>query len=642
MTHNTPAMRHARLLLAVFVVLAIVVAGVVIQALSASGMVSQQTTELAAQRIPELQQMGALEQTMAERANQLYLYYATTERASWLAVNQALAEQAHGHLANLNALGLPDQARRDFIALILTFDGHSHQFDAVMQSEARDWDRLREHLAAAQSVLDVMRKELLAWRGRVTRDADASSAMALAQVNQLTRLQVIFSIAVLLVAGFVLIALYARLKDQAALYRQAYFDDLTALPNRRHLEKDLAGNLAAGRAGCLMLLQASRYRRLASTYGHGTADHLLQATVQGLQRVLAAQNNAATLYRLNTDTLALVCTQSVSHAAAQTLAGQLLSIQSETLLIDERPHQTEMRLGLCLFPADGLDVACLIRNADAAMHAAPVGGPPLAFTPRMAQDSADWLTLESELRQALQADAFELHYQPKVCAQAETVCAAEALIRWRKGDTLISPGLFIPVAEESGLSVPLGTWVLREACQQWQTWAKAGLHPVPVAVNISTQQFSDPAFPALVAAVLAEYAIPAGMIELEITEAVAASDPEQVVTTLHALKAAGVTLAMDDFGTGYSSLSYLQRFPIDTLKIDQAFVRKLGSDPEAEAIIHLILGLARALNLKVVAEGVETVQQKDLLRAAGCTQLQGYLFSKPMPVAAYTDMLRTV
>ncbi len=360
------------------------------------------------------------------------------------------------------------------------------------------------------------------------------------------------------------------------------------------------------------------------------------------RQLTAASDTQAQLYRLNTDTLALICLDSVSHAAAEQRAAAMLAIQSDKLVLEGREFHAELRLGLCLFPADGEAVDDLIRNADAAMHAAVEGGPAIAFTLRMAQDSAEWLTLESALRHALQRGDFELHYQPKLCARTENLCAAEALIRWRRDGQLVSPGLFIPVAEESGLSIPLGTWVLREACRQWQAWQQAGMSPVPVAVNISTQQFSDPAFPALVAATLAEFSIPVGMIELEITEAVAASDPEQVVNTLQALKATGVTLAIDDFGTGYSSLAYLQRFPIDTLKIDQAFVRRLGEDTEAAAIIELIQGLAQALDLKVVAEGVETVAQKQFLQAAGCTQLQGYLFSKPLPVAEFSRWLTSL
>ena len=633
------ARRRAQRLLLVFAAILLCVLAVVAVTVSASRMVAENTDELTRLRIPELQHMSALEQAMAERANQLYLYYATTERAPWQAINPVLAEQAHTHLAALNRLGLSDQARRDFIALILEFDGYGHAFDQVMQAAPRDWDVLREHLGAAQVVLEKMHRELADWRALVSQAANLSGEVAQVEVTQLSRLQVAFSVAVLLVAAFVLVALHARLKDQDALYRQAYFDDLTGLPNRRHLEKDLAGHLQAAHPGCLMVLQISRYRRIARTFGHATADQLLLAHVGQLQRVLGDTSGAFPLYRLNTDTLALVCLHSVSHAAAEQRAAALLAIQSETLVLEAREFQAELRLGLCLFPSDGEDVDCLIRNADAAMHAAIEGGPAVAFSRRMAQDSADWLAMESALRQALQVGTFELYYQPKLCARTETLCAAEALIRWRQDGQLISPGQFIPVAEESGLSIPLGTWVLREACRQWRAWQQSGARPLPVAVNISTQQFSDPAFPALVASTLAEFEIPTGMIELEITEAVAASDPEQVVQTLQTLKATGVTLAIDDFGTGYSSLAYLQRFPIDTLKIDQAFVRRLGEDPEAAAIIELIQGLAQALDLKVVAEGVETVAQKEFLQAAGCTQLQGYLFSKPLPVAEFTRWL---
>ncbi len=278
--------RRARLLLMIFALILLCVLAVVSLTLSASRMVAENTDELTRLRIPELQHMGALEQAMADRANQLYLYYATTDRAPWLVVNPGLAEAAHAHLAELNRLGLSDQARRDFIALILEFDAHSHGFDQVMQAQPRDWDALRAHLAAGQEALDKMHHELTDWRAHVSRAADASGEVAQDEVIQLTRLQVAFSVAVLLVAAFVLVALYARLKDQDALYRQAYFDDLTGLPNRRFLEKDLAAHVHAARPGCLMVVQASRYRRIGRTFGHGTADQLLAAHVGQLQQVL--------------------------------------------------------------------------------------------------------------------------------------------------------------------------------------------------------------------------------------------------------------------------------------------------------------------------------------------------------------------
>jgi diguanylate cyclase (GGDEF)-like protein len=642
MTNPADPKRRARLLILVFAVVVGVVVMVASMSIRAGSVVSQQTEALAGQNIPELREMSGLQAAMSDRAAQLYLSYSIAERFSGQEDYRERAARVHLHVDALSQFNLPAMKRQQFLGLVQAFDLQAHQFDQEMAKGAeRDWDVLREHLAGAQHVIDDMEAMLAMWRDEIGARAQKSGESALEEVGGLTQLQLGFSFAVLLVSAFVLIALYARLKDQDKLYRQAWFDELTGLPNRWQLEKDLQQKFGQQTAGCLQILRIDRLKIVASTYGHETADQLVQATVDWLQTRLVSDDKRPGLYRLNSDSLAIVCECSAARADAEQLALGLAGISAKPVTLGERDLRIALEIGIALFPADGNDASCLIRNADAALNAKSAGIHYRFFEKRMTDDSASWLNTEGQLRQALEKQEFELHYQPKLSADGIQTKGSEALIRWRQGGKLISPAHFIPVAEESGLIVPIGTWVLYEACRQWRAWADAGLPPLPVAVNVSAQQFQDETFPSLVAAALQQYAIPQGMIELEITEAVAADHPERVIATMLQLKSAGVSLAIDDFGTGYSSLSYLKRFPIDTLKIDQAFVRAMGSSTEDAAIVGLIMSLAKALGLKVVAEGVETPEQQAQLAALDCDLLQGYLFSKPIPAADFATRLQS-
>jgi diguanylate cyclase (GGDEF)-like protein len=642
MTSPADPKRGARLLISAFVVVVGVVVTVASMSIRAGKVVSQQTEALAGQSIPELREMSGLQAAMSDRVTQLYLSYSVAERFSGQEGYRKQAERVHDYVDALSKLSLPAMKRQQFLALVQSFDLQAHLFDLEMaKGTGRDWDVLREHLAGAQRVIDEMEAMLAMWREEIGARAQKSGESALDEVGGLTQLQLGFSFAVLLVSAFVLIALYARLKDQEQLYRQAWFDDLTGLPNRWQLEKDLQQQFEQQATGCLQILRIDRLKIVASTYGHETADQLVQATVDWLQTRLVLNNRQAGLYRLNSDSLAIVCECSSARGDAEQLAYGLASISDKPFNLGERDLRIALEIGIALFPEDGESASCLIRNADAALNARSAGVHYRFFEKRLTEESASWLSTEGLLRQALEKQEFELHYQPKLSAAGISTQGSEALIRWRQGGKLVSPALFIPVAEESGLIVPIGTWVLYEACRQWRAWADAGLPPLPVAVNVSAQQFQDEAFPRLVANALQQYVIPQGMIELEITEAVAADHPERVIATMQQLKLAGVSLAIDDFGTGYSSLSYLKRFPIDTLKIDQAFVRAMGSSTEDAAIVELVMSLAKALDLKVVAEGVETLEQQAQLAALDCDLLQGYLFSKPIPASDFALRLHS-
>jgi len=284
----------------------------------------------------------------------------------------------------------------------------------------------------------------------------------------------------------------------------------------------------------------------------------------------------------------------------------------------------------------------VMQNADTAMyHAKAIGRNNFQFfASAMNRAATERLELERKLRQAMVNDELELHFQPQFALAADRVTGVEALLRWRHPeDGLIPPDRFIPIAEETGLIVGIGDWVLQAACRQLKAWLDQGLPPLRMAVNLSTRQLKEKDFPSRVAAILQETGLPAVLLELEITESGVMERPEEAITTLQALNDMGVTLAIDDFGTGYSSLSYLKLFPIDRLKIDRSFVRDIERDPDDAAIARGTIALAHSLGLEVVAEGVETSAQLDMLAADGCDEVQGYFFSRPLPLAAATAFL---
>ncbi|MDC8756103.1 putative bifunctional diguanylate cyclase/phosphodiesterase [Janthinobacterium fluminis] len=430
---------------------------------------------------------------------------------------------------------------------------------------------------------------------------------------------------------------------EARMQRMANYDSLTGLPNRFQLNQLMTQALAGARRsaghGALLVLDIGRIGAIGDTLGAETADQLLVAIGRLLR---AALRDADILARVEGHKFvaALLGIDKREHAAI--VAHKLLAALAAPILVDAHSLQVGARIGISVYPEDGLDVASLFRYADVAAAKAQQQTEPgyLFYREEMNQRAKEHLRLESELRQALAARQLQLHYQPKVSLRSGRIVGAEALLRWQhplRG--MVSPGVFIPVAEESGLVLELGGWVLDEACRQIGAWRDAGVAMPTIAVNLSARQF-DGQLPARIAAALDRHGVLPQQIMLEITESLLVRGAEQVIAIMNELVAMGLALALDDFGTGYSSLAYLKKFPISTLKIDRSFVVGLPQEENDCAIARAIVTMAQQLRQEIVAEGVETVEQMRFLRGLGCDQLQGYLFSPAVPAADFAQMLR--
>lgn len=423
---------------------------------------------------------------------------------------------------------------------------------------------------------------------------------------------------------------------QARLDHQAHHDPLTGLPNRTLFETRLAAALASDHGmacGALLFLDLDRFKHINDSLGHPVGDLLLKGIAQRLRSLARGSD---TLARLGGDEFILLL-PGIEHAEqAEAFAEQMLSGFSAPFQAGEHEFFIGASIGVALYPDDGQDVATLVKNADAAMYRAKAKGRNRVecYTRDMTAQAHARIELEQELRRALERDELSLRYQPKFCLPDHALVGAEALIRWSHpvlGD--IPPERFVALAEENGTILQLGDWVLEQACAQLQRWR--GTPFGALAVNLSGRQLRQPGLPERIRELLCTYGLDPRQLQLEITETFIMNRTEEALDVLHQLKALGVQLAIDDFGTGYSSLSYLKRLPLDTLKIDQSFVRGLPDDSNDAAIARAIIALGRDLNLTVVAEGVETPAQRHFLAREGCEQVQGYLLSPPLSAQAF-------
>jgi diguanylate cyclase (GGDEF)-like protein len=418
----------------------------------------------------------------------------------------------------------------------------------------------------------------------------------------------------------------------------AHFDALTGLPNRRLLADRVGQALSRVERSRetlgLVFLDLDRFKNVNDSLGHRIGDELLIQVANRLRSVLREED---TVSRLGGDEFILVLPGASADGVAH-VAEKLLKAVSAPYTIEQHELTITPSLGIAMYPADGESYEELSMRADAAMYQAKQSGRNSYrfFTREMQERSDRTLQLENILRRAVEIDQLELHYQPQISLSQDKIIGVEALLRWHHPDLgWISPIDFIPVAEDSGLILPIGLWVLRTAVGQMKAWRDAGMANMVMAVNLSAVQFRHAKLPELVSSVLDEFKLPPQYLELELTEGVAMENPLAAIAVMDELHARGIRLSIDDFGTGYSSLSYLKRFKVYKLKIDQSFVRDISSNPEDEAIVDAIIGLSASLGLQTIAEGVETSEQLALLRRKGCDEVQGYFFARPMPAGEF-------
>ena len=425
--------------------------------------------------------------------------------------------------------------------------------------------------------------------------------------------------------------------NEARIQHMAHHDFLTGLPNRFLLTDRFKQVAAAAERNdtryALLFIDLDRFKNVNDTLGHSIGDQLLRDVASRLGSIVRGTD---TLSRQGGDEFLVLLGEVETPEAAAIVARKLMQVLGEPFLLDGHPITVTPSIGIAVSPEDGTDLDSLLKHADLAMYDAKQQGRNnyQFFRREMNARSLELLLMESDLRQALRKSEFELHYQPQISVSSGQPQGLEALLRWRHPERgLVSPADFIPMAEETGLILPIGQWVLNTACQQLANWRTNGWPELRVAVNLSAAQFRQQDLLTQVEAALAAANLPADALELEVTESILMIDAEGTAKMLNALNAMGVALAIDDFGTGYSSLAYLKRFSVSTLKVDRSFVNGIGIDGEDAAICSAIIGLARSLRLDVVAEGVETQAQYDWLAKAGCHIIQGYFTGRPAPAA---------
>jgi diguanylate cyclase (GGDEF)-like protein len=436
-----------------------------------------------------------------------------------------------------------------------------------------------------------------------------------------------------------------KTKADARIEYLASHDSLTTLPNREMFNGLLHQAIEAAcrhqRRFAVLFIDLDRFKVINDSLGHDAGDILLVEIANRLRQTLRSKDVVA---RLGGDEFVVILEETAESHDVDRIASNLLYVLSQPLQLSGHECHTTASIGIAMYPTDGSDVQTLTKNADMAMYLAKEDGKNgfRFFTKEVKTQSIERLTLESALRRALERDQFALHYQPKVDMATGQITGVEALLRWTHPDLgVLPPAQFIPLAEETGLIVPIGRWVLKEACAQNMAWQRRGLQPVSMAVNLSPRQFVDEHLLQDIDEALATSGMPAVLLQLEVTESMVMRNVSRAVRVLDAIQRRGIRLAIDDFGTGYSSMSLMKQFPIDTIKIDRSFVRDLPDDSEDRAIAQAIISMGKALGLTVVAEGVETTEQEIFLRDHACDEMQGFLFSKPLPASQVADLLRS-
>ncbi len=424
----------------------------------------------------------------------------------------------------------------------------------------------------------------------------------------------------------------AMKRAEAHVYRLAYYDQLTGLPNRNYFCERVGEQLGAqpDMKAAVVFVDIDSFMRLNNSFGYAIGDVLMRQVASRLEECTGGK---ALLARLRGDEFLMFVAGTSDRSDIEVLMAAITRSFSRPFAHDSLEFDLSVSMGICMYPEDGQDATTLIANAEGAMSQAK-GEPGTSYRyydRKTVEVSSRRVALEGSLRRAVERNELFLQYQPIADVRTGAILATEALVRWRHPEFgLMSPDKFIPIADETGLIISIGEWVLREACRQTCAWHKQGFHGLGISVNVSAVQFAQTQLLTQIKNTLDYSGLAPQFLEVEITESVLMRDAEATATTLKALKDMGVCIAMDDFGTGYSSLSYLKRFPIDTLKIDKSFTQDICGNNDGSSIVSAIAALGRSLNLSLVAEGVETAEQRAFLEAQQCDRMQGYLLSKPL------------
>lgn len=599
------------------------------------------TAPLSHEQLPLLKEISDLKLSIVRIEPTLYEYYATTDRKTYLLrseESEAHIRQSWGRIrpgfANHPALSQFESCYRDIRRI-------AGDLDRILGAPSVDWDGARAalgKLSLESRRIDGILDQLV---DAVQSDVFSAGKQADSGVSEIIRMVVGYSVAIFLGALFVGIALNARHKAERQLIEQARHDPVTGLPNRLMFEEMMATH--SGTPFGLLLFSIDRFKRVLGGLGLGAGDELLRAVAQRIQGALPPADFAdSRVFRFEGVEFGVILPHTGDNAGLTKLSHTVHASMEAPFVVENREMFITLNCGAALYPHDSSDGITLVRNAGAAMQASRTQHRNRfrLYEQAMSELALERLALEYDLRRAIEQDELALHYQPQASLESGKIIGVEALLRWRRNGQMVSPAIFIPHAETSGLIIPIGIWVLQQACRQAKAWQDAGLQPLLVAVNISPRQFLQDDFVATVAAVLGETGMPPGQLELEITEGAAMQDVDHAIATLKSLKRLGVHLSIDDFGTGYSSLSYLKRFTVDKLKIDQSFVRQMAHSEHDRAIVAVVVELGHQLGLTVIAEGVETVEQLSRLITLGCDEMQGYYFGKPVPPAQLEEQLQ--
>jgi len=599
-----------------------------------------------AEKLPLSQRIGELRGVIADEGRLLYEYYSYTTTGEAFHTQRT---QNHARLDSIVAQLEKDMGSReqvaDLRARLAELDELADTLSATLSSKTVNWDLSRAILAQVKPKVRQIEDTLATMTSSNQHAVDNLGSDSQSSVSTMVRWVFGFSVLIVIVALFVSYYVVAIIRAEEKLKYQAFFDPATGLPNQYRLREDLRTAFTQQRKGTVMMIVADREQEIFESFGAVETERWLVKVAHRLSDgIITGQEK---LYRFGSNAFVLV-SWTGDLAGAQQRAAQLLSTAQQPLHLERREMFSTLSIGAALMESDNLSNAAemteaLIQQAASACNRVRrTGGDDFAvYDEAMGRAAAIALRLATDLRHAVGNGELRLHYQPKIDTMSGRLLGMEALVRWQHPERgMISPTEFIPIAEDTGLIVAIGRWVLREACRQNAEWQKAGLRPLRVAVNLSARQFSSGHLLEEIDAALADTGLPVDALELEITESMVMEDPEVVIKLLGAIHDKGIHLALDDFGTGHSSLAYLKRFPIDCVKIDRAFIKDIPANADDVAIAKTIIAMAQALNLSTIAEGVENAEQLGLLKGLGCDQIQGYFFSRPLAADEFLAFYR--